>query len=134
MDHYERNCGDPLIVEVPNVWFRSVNAGSRSPFTFKCAAVDSAALVGTVQDLLDAVMERYSGSLLAGVAACNLLVFADANARIALGVEDHLNRYGAKSSDPLIVEVPEIWFELIDADTGRAFLGTCADSALLAKK
>ncbi|EGZ15745.1 hypothetical protein PHYSODRAFT_333955 [Phytophthora sojae] len=59
-----------------------------------------------------------------GLDAPDLKVFANAKARQDQTLLEELNGFGQNYAEPLIVEVPEVWFKLTNARTGDLFPGT----------
>ncbi|KAE9040099.1 hypothetical protein PR003_g5098 [Phytophthora rubi] len=75
-----------------------------------------------------AVFTRLQSSLPPGLRESDIKVFKNKTAEKPLHLSTKLAGYGASKSDPLIVQVPKVWFQLVDAGTRAPFADTCAAS------
>ncbi|KAE9334939.1 hypothetical protein PR003_g13271, partial [Phytophthora rubi] len=64
-----------------------------------------------------AVFTRFQSSLPPGLRESDLKVFKNKTAEKRLNLRTKLAGYGEDEEDPLVVQVPKIWFQLMDAHT-----------------
>ncbi|EGZ29156.1 hypothetical protein PHYSODRAFT_294437 [Phytophthora sojae] len=86
-----------------------------------------------VVDFLDAVFatKNLSDSILRGLRPSTLKVYANEKAEVPLRRSDKLAASGKSEDDPIIVQLPRVWYELRDADAGASFANTVASSVRL---
>ncbi|EGZ09868.1 hypothetical protein PHYSODRAFT_338583 [Phytophthora sojae] len=90
---YGLNREDPLVVEVPKVWFHLTDAGTQPPFARTSAASVPLTANHTIESLRNAVMKMYSSSRLARVAVSDLQM--------------PIGSLGRTLATALIIEVPQ---------------------------
>ncbi|KAE9094464.1 hypothetical protein PF005_g17696, partial [Phytophthora fragariae] len=78
-----------------------------------------------------AVFTRFQSSLPPGLRESDLKVFKNKTAEKRLNLRTKLAGYGEDEEDPLVVQVPKIWFQLMDAHTHEPFEGTAPASVPL---
>ncbi|KAE9054569.1 hypothetical protein PF010_g32479, partial [Phytophthora fragariae] len=77
------------------------------------------------------VFTRLQSSLPPGLRESDLKVFKNKTAEKCLSLSTKLAGYGEDEEDPLVVQVPKIWFQLMDAHTHEPFEGTAPASVPL---
>ncbi|EGZ09867.1 hypothetical protein PHYSODRAFT_305242 [Phytophthora sojae] len=83
-------------------------------------------------DFCETVLARCTDSLPPGlIDEAVLKVFVNSEAAGPLNADDALSAYGLNREDPLVVEVPKVWFHLTDAGTQPPFARTSAASVPL---
>ncbi|GMF18157.1 unnamed protein product [Phytophthora lilii] len=113
------------------VWFQLVDRAKNTlPLPGRVSGLMSDAIV---QDLKKALLnnETYRQGLLKGATTYALKVFAKVEDDIPLEDDAEIGTLGSSKATALIVEVPQIWFQLVDATTGTAFAGMALDAVLL---
>ncbi|EGZ14841.1 hypothetical protein PHYSODRAFT_301647 [Phytophthora sojae] len=83
-------------------------------------------------DFCAAVFDRTRDPLSPSFRASALTVFTSTRRRLQL--LEPLCGFGDSKDDPLIVQVPKIWFQLVDGGTHAAFAGTSVQSLPLAEE
>ncbi|KAE9009405.1 hypothetical protein PF001_g11748 [Phytophthora fragariae] len=112
-----------LIVEVPKVWFQLVDGGTRRPLE-DAVCLPLANL--RVEKLREAAKAKFSELFPKTVKASDLKVYEsweEYNKRtggIPLLTDSSIENFGKSRETALIVEVPKVWFQLVDGGTRRA--------------
>ncbi|KAG6604636.1 uncharacterized protein IUM83_13994 [Phytophthora cinnamomi] len=75
LDGYGTEENDPLIVQVPKIWFQLKDAETREAFADTRPASVPLTEGDTVEVLLDALNERYNDSHLAGIDVSDLVIY-----------------------------------------------------------
>ncbi|KAE8876350.1 hypothetical protein PF003_g39498 [Phytophthora fragariae] len=107
-----------LIVEVPKVWFQLVDGGTRRPLE-DAVCLPLANL--RVEKLREAAKAKFSELFPKTVKASDLKVYEsweEYNKRtggIPLLTDSSIENFGKSRETALIVEVPKVWFQLVDA-------------------
>ncbi|KAE9174468.1 hypothetical protein PF004_g26652 [Phytophthora fragariae] len=115
-----------LIVEVPKVWFQLVDGGTRRPLE-DAVCLPLANL--RVEKLREAAKAKFSELFPKTVKASDLKVYEsweEYNKRtggIPLLTDSSIENFGKSRETALIVEVPKVWFQLVDGGTRRAVTG-----------
>ncbi|KAE9064308.1 hypothetical protein PF010_g28661 [Phytophthora fragariae] len=112
-----------LIVEVPKVWFQLMDGGSlKDPMCVPPCHL-------RVEDLCSAAKAKFGDLLPKIVRASDLKVYQDLKEHgkpaggTPLSMDSGIEKYGKRRENALIVEVPKIWFQLMDSDAHRAVTG-----------
>ncbi|KAE8977583.1 hypothetical protein PR001_g25088, partial [Phytophthora rubi] len=111
-----------LIVEVPKVWFQLVDGGTRRPLE-DAVCLPLANL--RVEKLREAAKAKFSELFPKTVKASDLKVYEsweEYNKRtggIPLLTDSSIENFGKSRETALIVEVPKVWFQLVDGGTRR---------------
>ncbi|KAE9332032.1 hypothetical protein PR003_g14716, partial [Phytophthora rubi] len=103
MNEYGVKLNDPLIVQVPKVWYQLTDATTAASLTVASAPLTED---DTVDVLLNTVKERFNDSHLAGVDISDLVVFDDNNMEYLVD-ESQIGPRGKTKKTALIVRVPQ---------------------------
>ncbi|KAG3156012.1 hypothetical protein PC128_g21972 [Phytophthora cactorum] len=113
--------------QVPKFWFQVADGATGG--TFSRAVSVSVTEYSTVERLRDAAKEKYFNSYLTGIDAANLKVYASSAVRESsergqnLAPSDKLGDSGSSADNPLIIQVPKVWLQLVSSSTHAASTG-----------
>ncbi|KAE9067668.1 hypothetical protein PF010_g27372 [Phytophthora fragariae] len=122
-----------LIVEVPKVWFQLVDGGTRRPLE-DAVCLPLANL--RVEKLREAAKAKFSELFPKTVKASDLKVYESweeyhkRTGGIPLLTDSSIENFGKSRETALIVEVPKVWFQLVDGGTRRAVTAWRRDDLL----
>ncbi|KAL3666355.1 hypothetical protein V7S43_008607 [Phytophthora oleae] len=100
-----------MLVEVPRVWYKLVAAGNHKPITN--AVYLPLPDWRRIKELKDAGKARHRDKLLKDIDAQDLNVYTGSSQE-SLGVASKIGPLGGFSSLPLLVEVPTLWYRLVN--------------------
>ncbi|KAE8964347.1 hypothetical protein PR001_g29081, partial [Phytophthora rubi] len=126
IENFGKSRETALIVEVPKVWFQLVDGGTRRPLE-DAVCLPFANL--RVEKLREAAKAKFSELFPKTVKASDLKVYEsweEYNKRtggIPLLTDSSIENFGKSRETALIVEVPKVWFQLVDGGTRCAVTG-----------